>query len=177
MARRPSAGGGRSWRSCWPSIKRGRGRPFGKSNPSSESIPSKLFVKRLGIELSDIARTARLSLRDGKVWEVEVTKNDKYIWFDKGWSDFVEDNSICHRYLLSFDYKGNSNFHVIIFDPSTFEINYPNSDFENENEKVGRENHDPERDDFRKRTKLDQARGKMTMTEMRCACKECKSKL
>ncbi|XP_037497675.1 B3 domain-containing transcription factor VRN1-like [Jatropha curcas] len=139
-----------------------------------KSIPSKLFVKRLGIELSDIARTARLSLRDGKVWEVEVTKNDKYIWFDKGWSDFVEDNSICHRYLLSFDYKGNSNFHVIIFDPSTFEINYPNSDFENENEKVGRENHDPERDDFRKRTKLDQARGKMTMTEMRCACKECK---
>ncbi|XP_020534953.1 B3 domain-containing transcription factor VRN1 isoform X1 [Jatropha curcas] len=101
-----------------------------------KSILSKLFVKRLGIELSDIARIGRLSLRNGKLWEVEVTKDNKNIWFDKGWSDFVEDNSICHRYLLSFEYKGNSNFRVIVFDPSTFEINYPNSNFENENGKA-----------------------------------------
>ena len=35
--------------------------------------------------------------------------------------------SICYGYFLVFEYQGNSNFHVLVFDKPATEIQYPSS--------------------------------------------------
>ncbi|WCJ33810.1 AP2/B3-like transcriptional factor family protein [Euphorbia peplus] len=85
-------------------------------------IPLK-FVKNYGNELGDVAQ---LTVLDGQIWKVKVKKDeDDHIWFENGFYEFAKHYSICHGYLLTFQYKGMSNFSVIIHDNSGCEMNYP----------------------------------------------------
>ncbi|KAK1560198.1 hypothetical protein Q3G72_023516 [Acer saccharum] len=81
-----------------------------------------VFVKKFGNELSTVAK---LTVPNGSVWNVELTKDGRNIWFHGGWPEFVEYHSISNGYFLLFRYLKNSTFHVLIFDMSACEILYP----------------------------------------------------
>ncbi|MBA0707040.1 hypothetical protein Golax_019122 [Gossypium laxum] len=66
-----------------------------------------------------------LSVPSGAVWKVELTKSDGKIWLENGWLEFSNHYSLDIGHLLVFRYVGNSNFHVIIFDKSASEMQYP----------------------------------------------------
>ncbi|XP_021287246.1 B3 domain-containing protein Os01g0723500-like isoform X2 [Herrania umbratica] len=84
-------------------------------------IPNK-FVGKFGHELSSVATFV---LPSGRKWEIRLTKADDRIWLDDGWHEFVEYNSIRCGYFLVFRYGKDSTFHVIIFDNSACEVDYP----------------------------------------------------
>ncbi|KAL4302485.1 hypothetical protein GQ457_10G015050 [Hibiscus cannabinus] len=53
-------------------------------------------------------------------------KHDGEIWLTNGWKDFVDYFSLKYGSLLIFRYEGHSRFYVpMIFDQTTFEIEYP----------------------------------------------------
>ncbi|TYH33172.1 hypothetical protein ES332_D13G040000v1 [Gossypium tomentosum] len=54
-------------------------------------IPNK-FVQKFGHELSSIAT---LNVPSGRLWLVELRKENKRVWLDCGWTVFVEYYSIC----------------------------------------------------------------------------------
>lgn len=85
-------------------------------------IPKK-FVKKFGVELSAVVK---LLVPNGFSWPVGLTKDGESMWFSDGWHDFVELFSICAGHFLVFRYAMDSSFHVIIFDQSGCEIQYPN---------------------------------------------------
>ncbi|KAB1205490.1 B3 domain-containing transcription factor VRN1 [Morella rubra] len=87
----------------------------------AQRLPEK-FVSKFGDELSTVAI---LTVPNGCTWQVGLEKADKKIWFHDGWKDFVEHHSILHGYFLVFKYEGNSKFHVLIFDMTATEIQYP----------------------------------------------------
>ncbi|KAK3195623.1 hypothetical protein Dsin_026933 [Dipteronia sinensis] len=84
-------------------------------------IPEK-FVRKFRDELLAFAA---ITTPDGQVWQVGLLKEGGKIWFHHGLHDFIEYYSICVGYFLVFEYEKKSNFHVTIFDTSTFEISYP----------------------------------------------------
>ncbi|XVF15620.1 hypothetical protein REPUB_Repub09cG0169900 [Reevesia pubescens] len=84
-------------------------------------IPIK-FVKKYGNAMSN---QALLKVPSGKIWLVELSKCDGQIWFQKGWREFAEYYSLCRGHFLVFRYEGNCDFHVLIFDMSASEIDYP----------------------------------------------------
>ena len=76
-----------------------------------------------GDKLSTIAT---LTIPYGGIWQVGLKKVDKNnIWFCNSWHDFIEYHSICYGYFFYFRYVGNSSFHVLIFDKTATEIQYP----------------------------------------------------
>ena len=82
-----------------------------------------MFVKKFGNELSTLAT---LTVPNGRVWNVELMKDGRNIWFrGGGWHEFVEYHSISNGYFLLFRYVKNSTFHVLIFGKSACEIRYP----------------------------------------------------
>ncbi|XP_020534852.1 B3 domain-containing transcription factor VRN1-like [Jatropha curcas] len=84
-------------------------------------IPDK-FVRKFGDELSEVVT---FIIPNGLDWKVGLTRAESDIWFDDGWHDFVQHNSICTGYFLVFGYKGFSNFSILIFDKTACEIKYP----------------------------------------------------
>ncbi|RVW58385.1 B3 domain-containing transcription factor VRN1 [Vitis vinifera] len=90
-------------------------------------IPQK-FVKKSGDQLSAVTT---LTLPNGGVWYVGLTKADNKFWFYHGWHEFVEYYSIHVGYFLIFRYEGNSNFNANIFDLTASEINYPSNNLRN----------------------------------------------
>jgi hypothetical protein len=84
-------------------------------------IPVK-FVMEFGDELSDVAT---LTTPNGHLWQVGLEKENREIWFDDGWQEFMEYHSIHYGYFLVFRYEGNSKFHVLVFDNTSTEIQYP----------------------------------------------------
>ncbi|XP_059438961.1 B3 domain-containing transcription factor VRN1-like [Corylus avellana] len=84
-------------------------------------IPVK-FVMEFGDELSDVAT---LTVPNGHFWKVGLEKPNREIWFHDGWKDFMEHHSIHYGYFLVFRYEGNSKFHVLVFDSTATEIQYP----------------------------------------------------
>ena len=68
---------------------------------------------------------AFLTLPNGAKWEVGLTKHEGEVWLQKGWREFAEYYSLKLGYLVVFRYEENSHFHVLIFDPSATEIDYP----------------------------------------------------
>ena len=88
-----------------------------------QRIPGK-FVREFGDELSTVAK---LTLPYGRIWQVGLEKADNNIWFCDGWQAFVEYHSICYGHFLVFRYQGNSSFHVLVFDKTATEIQYPSS--------------------------------------------------
>ncbi|KAF8030765.1 hypothetical protein BT93_D0063 [Corymbia citriodora subsp. variegata] len=83
----------------------------------------KSFLRRYGKDLSGLVL---LKVPGGSTWPVKLEKSDDgKVWLWKGWRGFMEHYSIGHGHLLVFKYEGDSVFHVIIFDKSTSEIDYP----------------------------------------------------
>ncbi|XVF45210.1 hypothetical protein PTKIN_Ptkin02bG0186700 [Pterospermum kingtungense] len=111
----------------------------------SQRIPYK-FVKKFGNELSSIAT---LAVPSGRIWVVELTKDNKRMWLDSGWDAFVEYYSISVGHFLVFRYEGNSHFNVHVYNLKASEINYlPNS--LNDSQEAGNDKHlkDMEDGDF-----------------------------
>jgi hypothetical protein len=90
----------------------------------SQRIPEK-FVREFGDELSDVATLTVPN--NGHFWQVGLEKANKEIWFHDGWQDFMESHCIHYGYFLVFRYEGNSKFHVLVFDNTATEIQYPRS--------------------------------------------------
>ncbi|KAJ4827438.1 hypothetical protein Tsubulata_011091 [Turnera subulata] len=93
------------------------------------------FVRIYGHELSD---SASLTLPDGQVWHLGVTKRKKEIVLDKWLRNFVKHYSITYGHFLVFKYKGMSCFDVNICDTTCCEIQYPEYDEESHNEEQHR---------------------------------------
>lgn len=87
-----------------------------------QAIPHK-FVRKHGEALE--TEEVRLKVASGAEWKVGLTKNDEKIWFEKGWEEFVKFYSVEIGHFLTFRYEGNSCFHVVIFDKTASEIEYP----------------------------------------------------
>ncbi|KAL5790808.1 hypothetical protein ACOSQ2_005696 [Xanthoceras sorbifolium] len=94
-------------------------------------IPEK-FARIFGDELSN---AATLTVPNGRVWQVGLTKDGRKIWFQNGWHDFIQYHSIKAGYFLVFKYGKNSNFNVLIFDLTACEIQYLDNGKEPENDK------------------------------------------
>jgi hypothetical protein len=77
-----------------------------------------------GDDLSDVAT---LTAPNGHLWQVGLEKGNKEIWFHDGWQEFMEYHSIHYGYFIVFRYEGNSKFHVLVFDNTATEIQYPRS--------------------------------------------------
>lgn len=81
------------------------------------------FSKIYHDEFSDMAT---LVVPNGQRWHVELCKDEKRVWFDDGWGEFIQHHAISVGNLLVFKYMKNSTFNVKIFDHDTsFEIDYP----------------------------------------------------
>ncbi|KAL5544945.1 hypothetical protein UlMin_008729 [Ulmus minor] len=91
--------------------------------PHKMLIPEE-FVTKFGSELSTFAV---LIVPYGRIWRVELEKQDKKIWFSGGWKEFVEYYSIgFDGYLLTFIHDGDSRFYVLICNNiSGYQIKYP----------------------------------------------------
>ncbi|KAI5319449.1 hypothetical protein L3X38_039157 [Prunus dulcis] len=84
-------------------------------------IPMK-FVMKYGEHLSS---PVHLKLPNGAEWEIELRRcNNGGVWFDKGWPEFSKFCSLDYGNWLVFGYEGNSNFHVLIFDRTSTEVEY-----------------------------------------------------
>ncbi|POO02690.1 B3 DNA binding domain containing protein [Trema orientale] len=84
-------------------------------------IPQK-FVRKYGEALSD---SVFVKLPCGSRWKIKLAKQDNKIWLEEGWPDFAKHYSIKRGGMVIFRYEGNSEFHAVIFDTSTVEIDYP----------------------------------------------------
>ena len=80
-----------------------------------------------GFNSVKLSTVATLIAPYGGIWQVGLKKAYNNIWFCNGCHDFVEYHSICCSYFLVFRYEGNSSFHVLIFDKTATEIQYPPS--------------------------------------------------
>ncbi|XP_050386863.1 B3 domain-containing transcription factor VRN1-like [Argentina anserina] len=85
------------------------------------NIPIK-FVIEFGDEL---ANGATLIVPAGGIWRVGLERAHKRICFVHNWQKFAEHYSLSAGQFLLFSYRGNSTFHVRIFDFSCCEIEYP----------------------------------------------------
>ncbi|KAF5745716.1 B3 domain-containing transcription factor VRN1-like [Tripterygium wilfordii] len=83
------------------------------------------FTQKFGVELSEFAI---LTVADGAVWQVGLTKSSSRICFDEGWDEFTVHYSLSHGHFIVFAYEGDSAFNVHIFDKSACEIVYPHVD-------------------------------------------------
>ncbi|XVF61909.1 hypothetical protein PTKIN_Ptkin08bG0172600 [Pterospermum kingtungense] len=84
-------------------------------------IPRK-FVRKHGNRLPS---TIQLEVPSGATWQVHLTKCDETVWLQKGWQEFAKHYSLKFGYFLVFRYEGNGRFHVLVFDKSASEIEYP----------------------------------------------------
>ncbi|XP_026402805.1 B3 domain-containing protein LOC_Os12g40080-like [Papaver somniferum] len=106
-------------------------KPFFKNVPAAFAVPylkheikeiPKEFLKKFGHELSDIAT---IEVPSGSMWDVRLAKRRGAISFEKGWTEFMEFYSISVGHFLVFRYEGDSKFHVLIFNTTATEIEYP----------------------------------------------------
>ena len=81
-------------------------------------------MSRYGKNLSNIMF---LKVPSGAVWQVGLKRGDGEVWLDGGWREFVEYYSIGYGHFLVFRYEGNSIFHVLVFDMTASEIEYPST--------------------------------------------------
>ncbi|CAL2271764.1 unnamed protein product [Prunus armeniaca] len=86
------------------------------------------FLMKYGENLSS---PVHLKLPNGAEMEIELRRcNNGEVWFDKGWPEFSKFCSLDYGSWLVFGYEGNSNFHVLIFDRTATEIEYPKPEME-----------------------------------------------
>ncbi|KAK3001777.1 hypothetical protein RJ639_022497 [Escallonia herrerae] len=82
----------------------------------------KRFVREHGKNLSS---PVFLEVPSGAKWKMELVKSGRDVWLQTGWKEFADYYSIGLWHFLMFRYEGGSRFHVIIFDTSASEIEYP----------------------------------------------------
>ncbi|KAL6331726.1 hypothetical protein AAG906_016722 [Vitis piasezkii] len=80
------------------------------------------FLKEYGNSLSNFVF---LHLPTGAEWRVELLKLHGEVLFGSGWKRFADFYSIGYGHFLLFRYEGSSHFHVLIFDMTASEIEYP----------------------------------------------------
>ncbi|XVF17763.1 hypothetical protein REPUB_Repub10bG0151800 [Reevesia pubescens] len=80
------------------------------------------FVRKHGKRLPS---PIKLEVPSGAIWQVELRKCDDMVWLQKGWKEFAEYYSLELGDFVVFRYEGNAYFHVLIFDKSASEIEYP----------------------------------------------------
>ncbi|AES68278.2 B3 DNA-binding domain protein [Medicago truncatula] len=80
------------------------------------------FITRFGNELDNVAT---ITVPDGREWDMELKKCGGQVFFCNNWQHFAEYYSISYGCYLDFKYEGNSNFVVVIYDPTFVEISYP----------------------------------------------------
>ncbi|WCJ19559.1 B3 domain-containing protein Os11g0197600 [Euphorbia peplus] len=86
------------------------------------AIPRK-FVKE---HRDCLSSRITIKVSDGTLWKMELLMGHNYeAWLQQGWKEFEEYYSLQHGFLLLFKYEDGSNFHVIIFDTTLLEIEYP----------------------------------------------------
>lgn len=56
---------------------------------------------------------------------MDVQREEGKVWLRNGWPQFAKFYSLCFGHFIFFEYQGNCNFKVVIFDTSTTEIDYP----------------------------------------------------
>ncbi|PSS36438.1 B3 domain-containing protein [Actinidia chinensis var. chinensis] len=88
---------------------------------SWQRIPEK-FSSKHG---KNLGKLVFLKVPSGATWTVELANSNGEVWLCNGWKEFSEYYSICFGHFLVFRYEGNSNFHVLIFDTTASEIEYP----------------------------------------------------
>ncbi|WJZ91522.1 hypothetical protein VitviT2T_010586 [Vitis vinifera] len=86
-------------------------------------IPER-FLRKYGKHLSSVVF---LKVPSGAQWRVELMKRHDEALLQGGWQEFCEFYSIGYGHLLLFRYEGDSHFHVLIFDMTASEIEYPSS--------------------------------------------------
>ncbi|KAK8331909.1 hypothetical protein V6Z12_A10G105600 [Gossypium hirsutum] len=84
-------------------------------------IPRK-FARDYGNHLSN---PVFIKVPNGEIWELEFTKSGGKMWLQDGWQNFAEHYSVEPGHFLVFRYEGHCHFHVIIFDRTATEIEYP----------------------------------------------------
>ncbi|KAJ4838356.1 hypothetical protein Tsubulata_019996 [Turnera subulata] len=80
------------------------------------------FTRKYG---KGLPSTVLLNVPTGATWRVELVRCGGEIWLQNGWKEFADYYSLTYGHLLFFQYKGNHDFHVLIFDMSATEIEYP----------------------------------------------------
>ncbi|KAF8041927.1 hypothetical protein BT93_A0507 [Corymbia citriodora subsp. variegata] len=89
---------------------------------SGKLMIPKRFVAKYG---NSLPNWLLLKVAGDANWPVELEKCDDSVWICKGWRNFLDYYSIDHGHLIVFRYEGGSIFHVVIFDKSASEIEYP----------------------------------------------------
>ncbi|XP_019195010.1 PREDICTED: B3 domain-containing protein Os12g0591400-like [Ipomoea nil] len=90
--------------------------------PTRLRLPLK-FARRHG---RNLPKVACLEVPTGQVSKIQVVHDSQgRIWLDKGWEEFTKNYSIRDGHFLVFRYDGESHFHVLIFDKTASEIEYP----------------------------------------------------
>ncbi|XP_015890081.4 putative B3 domain-containing protein Os03g0621600 [Ziziphus jujuba] len=84
-------------------------------------IPKKFMRKHRETLTSPVI----LQLPSGVEWNIEPEICGGEVWLQKGWPEFANYYSLEQGHFLVFRYEGNSRFHVIIFDATATEIDYP----------------------------------------------------
>ncbi|XP_074335563.1 B3 domain-containing transcription factor VRN1-like [Apium graveolens] len=80
------------------------------------------FARIFGENLKD---SILLHAPNGSVWSIDLERHEGGVWLQNGWPEFAKFYSICVGYLLVLEYQGDSRFQLLIFDPSSSEIDYP----------------------------------------------------
>ncbi|KAL3833394.1 hypothetical protein ACJIZ3_008130 [Penstemon smallii] len=80
------------------------------------------FTRRYG---GNLPNHIFLKAPSGSLWEVELTHSRGQIYFHKGWKEFKDYYSLEFGHFLVFEYDMKSQFHVLIFDFTASEIDYP----------------------------------------------------
>ncbi|KAG8384472.1 hypothetical protein BUALT_Bualt04G0121300 [Buddleja alternifolia] len=80
------------------------------------------FTQKYGHYLSN---SITVKVPNGTIWNVELSRCDGEIWLHKGWREFKEHYSLDFGHFLVFEFVEYSYFHVLIFDLTASEIEYP----------------------------------------------------
>lgn len=73
----------------------------------------------------DFTDKVRLEVAGGDTWDVKLFKQGDEFLVQDGLADFMRHYDIKHGHFVIFRYEVESKFHVVIYDITVCEINYP----------------------------------------------------
>lgn len=81
------------------------------------------FISTFGNQLQNVVT---LTVPDGRQWNIQLNKcHNNGVFLTNKWKQFSQHYSLRYGYYLDFNYQGNSNFNVVIYDTTSLEISYP----------------------------------------------------
>ncbi|GLU13644.1 hypothetical protein SLE2022_302680 [Rubroshorea leprosula] len=98
------------------------------------------FLRKYGNGMSS---PVVLKVPSGAAWEVGLAESEGDVWLQNGWKEFADHYCLNDGHFLVFRFEGNCNFHVLIFDKSGSEIEYPHGHVEDS--RLGEEFQEPTR--------------------------------